>query len=146
MRRSAFLRLFLFVLALAVPTVLAQGTKAPGKGARKDILYVCACGDACACTTVSTKPGKCTCGKDLQGGHVVKVEKDEALVCMCGADCACKINSKDATKCTCGNTLKRVKLKATGLYFCNCGGACECNTLSDKAGKCGCGMALHKAS
>ncbi len=145
MRRSAFLRLLFFMLALAVPTVLAQGTKAPGKGARKDIVYVCACGDACTCTTVSTKPGKCSCGKDLQGGHVVKVEKDEALVCVCGTDCTCKLDAKDATKCSCGKAVKRVKLKGTGLYFCNCGGSCACNTVAPKPGKCGCGMALHKA-
>lgn len=28
--------------------------------------YVCACGDACSCKTISQKPGKCGCGKDLK--------------------------------------------------------------------------------
>jgi hypothetical protein len=145
MRRSTFLRLFLFVLALAVPSVMAHGGKAPRKGGRKDIVYVCACGDACTCGTVATKPGKCACGKGLQGGHVVEIDQDEALVCMCGVGCSCEIDSKDATKCACGKPLKRAKLKGTGLYFCNCGGTCTCNTVSSKPGKCGCGMALHKA-
>lgn len=145
MRRSAFLRLFLFVLALAVPAALAHDAKVPGKAARKDAIYVCTCGEACPCSTVALAPGKCSCGKDLQGGHVVKVEKDEALVCVCGPSCTCKLDPKDATKCTCGKAIKRVALKGTGLYFCNCGGSCACNTVSAKPGKCGCGMALHKA-
>ena len=143
-RRSALLRLVLFVLTLVLPTLTAHDHSKQA-GARRDVLYVCTCGDACACTTVSTKPGKCGCGKDLQGGHVVKVEKDEALVCVCGAECTCKLDAKDATKCTCGKALKRVSLKGTGIYFCNCGGSCTCNTLADKTGQCGCGMTLHKA-
>ncbi len=28
-------------------------------------LYVCACGEGCTCKTVSDKPGKCACGKEL---------------------------------------------------------------------------------
>jgi hypothetical protein len=28
--------------------------------------YVCACGEACPCKTISQKPGKCGCGKDLK--------------------------------------------------------------------------------
>ncbi|MCP5531870.1 MAG: hypothetical protein H7A48_01735 [Akkermansiaceae bacterium] len=27
--------------------------------------YVCDCGPDCTCTTVSDKPGKCGCGRDL---------------------------------------------------------------------------------
>ena len=28
--------------------------------------YVCACGESCPCKTISQKPGKCGCGKDLK--------------------------------------------------------------------------------
>jgi hypothetical protein len=28
--------------------------------------YACACGAGCACGTISQKPGKCTCGKDMK--------------------------------------------------------------------------------
>lgn len=34
--------------------------------------YACACGPECDCQTISQKPGKCGCGKDL-----VKVGKDK---------------------------------------------------------------------
>ena len=33
---------------------------APAKG-----KYACACGDGCNCGSVSQKPGKCGCGKDM---------------------------------------------------------------------------------
>lgn len=29
-------------------------------------LYICGCGPDCKCNTISDKPGKCTCGKELQ--------------------------------------------------------------------------------
>lgn len=112
---------------------------------RADVLYTCACGPECHCTSASTRPGNCTCGKPLKGGHVVKVEGTAALVCMCGEKCKCRIDPKDATLCGCGQALKRVELKGTGLYFCNCGGSCACNTLSAEPGTCGCGMALKQA-
>jgi hypothetical protein len=28
--------------------------------------YACACGEACNCGTISQKPGKCACGKDMK--------------------------------------------------------------------------------
>jgi hypothetical protein len=28
--------------------------------------YMCACGDACKCDTISQKPGKCACGKEMK--------------------------------------------------------------------------------
>lgn len=45
-------------------TVASQELSAPQQG-----KYACGCGEACKCNTVSQKPGKCSCNKDL-----VKVE------------------------------------------------------------------------
>ena len=28
--------------------------------------YACACGEGCACGTISQKPGKCSCGKEMK--------------------------------------------------------------------------------
>ena len=28
--------------------------------------YVCACGEACKCDSISQNPGKCTCGKEMK--------------------------------------------------------------------------------
>ncbi len=43
--------------------------KADGWEKEKEIktagLYVCACGPSCKCDTISDKPGKCGCGKEL---------------------------------------------------------------------------------
>jgi hypothetical protein len=92
----------------------------------------------------STEPGTCGCGKDLEAGHVLKIEGDEAIVCTCGADCTCSLDPEDETKCACGKAVKRVSLKGTGLYFCNCGGSCNCNTVSAEPGECECGMEFKK--
>ncbi len=133
-------------LALSLPLMAAE-SKAPAKKAatRHDVLYVCECGDSCACNTVGAKAGKCKCGKELVAHHVVKMEGTEALVCACPSGCTCKLDEQDATKCGCGKAIRRVDLKGTGLYFCNCGGSCACNTVLAKPGKCKCGMDLNKA-
>jgi len=118
-------------------SLFAKGDKEPGS-----VLYVCNCGEQCKCNTVSTRPGKCSCGADLVPMHVLKIEKDEAVLCTCGKDCACKIDPNDPTKCGCGKPVKRVSIK--GMYVCNCGADCKCNTVSDKPGKCKCGGDLKK--
>lgn len=112
---------------------------------RKDVLYVCNCGDQCKCNTVSTAPGKCSCGSPLKAGHVVKSEGNDVLLCPCDEGCQCESDAKDPAKCGCGKALRRVSLKGTGLFFCNCGGSCTCNQVSDKPEKCRCGMDLKKA-
>ena len=108
-------------------------------------IYWCNCGPDCKCNSVSTQPGKCSCGKEMVGGHVIWVEGNTALACTCGPDCSCKIDPNDHSKCGCGKPVKKIDLKGTGLYFCNCHGACGCNTISDKPGSCKCGMPLHQA-
>ena len=109
---------------------------------RKDVLYTCNCGASCKCNTISTKPGKCTCGSPLKWGHVLKIEGNEALLCQCKEGCQCKLDPKDPSKCGCGMQVKRVNLAGSGIYFCNCGGSCLCNTVSQEPGKCKCGMNL----
>ena len=109
------------------------------------VIYWCDCGPECKCNAVSLKPGKCSCGKEMVGGHVVFTEGNTALVCTCGPTCTCKIDPKDHAKCGCGKPVKKINLEGTGLYFCNCGGSCGCNTISDKPGACKCGMPLHQA-
>jgi hypothetical protein len=112
---------------------------------RHDVVYVCNCGPACDCNTVSTTAGKCSCGKDLVSAHLVKVEGDEGLLCMCGKDCTCTVDANDPAKCACGKDLRRISFKGTGLYYCNCGGSCTCNHVSDKPGTCTCGMELKQS-
>lgn len=134
----------LMVVAVALMLagfVIALTAQAEDKGAGS-ILYVCNCGKDCKCNTVSTQPGKCSCGGELVPMHVLKIEKDEALLCTCGKDCTCKINPDDPTKCGCGKPVKRVSLK--GMYVCGCGPDCNCNTVSDQPGKCKCGRDLKK--
>lgn len=122
-------------------TAAVSAVDAPAEG-RHDIVFVCDCGRECACKSVATAAGKCTCGKDLKWAHVVKVEGDEALLCTCAEGCSCAIGKADATTCGCRQDLRRVSLKETGLYFCNCGGSCTCNHVSSKPGTCRCGMEL----
>lgn len=120
----------------------AGAEKAPQQSS---VIYWCNCGPECKCNAVATKPGKCGCGKEMAGGHVLFIEGSTALVCPCGPDCTCKIDPKDHSKCGCGKAVKKIDLKGTGLYFCNCAGACGCATVSDKPGTCKCGMELHQA-
>jgi hypothetical protein len=83
-----------------------------------DEVYVCGCGEACPCLTMSGKPGKCSCGKDLVKGEVTKVEKGKATV---------MVNGKEQV------------FPTKGKYVCACGSKCNCNTISQSPGKCGCG-------
>ncbi len=46
-----------------------------GRVERHGVLYTCSCGQNCNCKSVSTKPGKCDCGRPLKWSHVLKIEK-----------------------------------------------------------------------
>lgn len=142
--RRLLLVLALFTLAGAVGCA-GHRSAGTGGGEKNDVIYTCACGPQCHCGSVSLNPGKCTCGKELTPGHVLKVEGTEALVCQCGKDCSCQLDPKDSSKCGCGKQVKRVDLAGKDVYFCNCMGSCTCNNLSDMPGKCRCGMNLKKA-
>lgn len=142
-------RLFLLSITVLLAGALlgACASMGGGKGAagRRDAIYWCACGSDCKCNSVSTHPGKCACGKEMAGGHVIFMEGTTALVCACGPHCSCKIDPNDHGKCGCGKPVKRIDLTGTGIWFCNCGGSCGCNTVSDKPGTCTCGMPLRQA-
>jgi hypothetical protein len=131
-------------LVAAVLAVAGIAATAPAKEAVVGNLYVCNCGPDCKCNVVAVKAGKCKCGQNLVVLHALKVEGSDALLCTCGEKCKCEIDAKDPTKCGCGKPVRKVSLKATGVYFCNCGGACTCNTFSDKPAKCKCGMPLKR--
>jgi hypothetical protein len=104
--------------------------------------YVCNCKDDCKCNFVAKKPGKCNCGSDLVGMHVLAIEKGTGIFCRCGTDCTCERNKSDSSKCSCGKSVKMVSLK--GKYICACGPDCNCGTISDKPGKCHCGKDLKQ--
>ena len=88
-----------------------------------DEVYVCACGEGCPCETISSRQGKCSCGKNLALGKVVKVESDKATISVNGTERS---------------------FKTTGKYQCACGPKCTCNTISQKPGECGCGKEMSK--
>jgi hypothetical protein len=144
MKTKVFLVVALLVLTVSAGLVLAAVAERNAKeeAAGGSLLYVCNCGEQCKCNTVSTKPGKCSCGQDLVALRVLKIDKDNAVLCTCGKDCSCKISETDPTKCGCGKPVRMASLK--GLYVCNCGAGCSCNTISDQPGKCRCGNDLRK--
>jgi len=88
-----------------------------------DEVYVCGCGEACDCGTMSRNPGNCVCGKPMVKTKVTKVEKSMISVegqtktynsvgkytCACGPDCKCDTISQKPGKCTCGKEMKEVK-------------------------------------
>ena len=45
------------------------------KGFKMQGKYFCACGAGCNCGTISQKPGKCVCGKDMQEVKAKKSKK-----------------------------------------------------------------------
>ena len=114
-----------FTMALAT-LALADKTKMTAKVG--DQLYVCACGEACPCDTMSRNPGQCTCGKDLVKTKVTKVEKGmitvesrkkpfisvAKYVCDCGPECKCDTISQNPGNCTCGKKMKMVEVTPKG--------------------------------
>lgn len=123
----------LFVLAAVGMVVAADKSKQ---------YYVCNCKDDCKCNTISKEPGKCKCGNDLVGMHLLAIEKDTAKFCRCGVDCNCELSKTDQNMCGCGKPVKMVSLK--GKYVCACGDKCNCGAISDSPGKCGCGKEMKQ--
>jgi len=117
--------IFVVVFTLAFVTfAVADKTRMEVKVG--DELYVCACGEACPCDTMSRNAGQCSCGKDMVKTKVTKVEKGKITVasrgkpfisvgkyaCDCGPDCKCDTISQNPGNCTCGK--KMVEVKAGG--------------------------------
>jgi hypothetical protein len=111
----AFAVVFAFVF---IGTAAADTKIAFKKG---DEVYVCGCGAGCPCLTMSKKPGKCPCGKDLVKTTIDKVKKGKAYVTVDG---------------------KTQIFKTTGKYACACGAGCDCGTISQKPGECVCGKPM----
>ena len=85
-----------------------------------DTVYVCGCGAECKCASVSAKPGKCKCGKDLVKTTVAKVDGDQLTVKLASGEQA-----------------------FTAPYKCGCEG-CNCTPAALAPGKCKCGKELVK--
>ena len=113
----------LFVLTMVVFSYAAEkGTLSLKVG---DERYVCNCGEKCACNTISSNQGKCTCGNDMVKAKVVKVGKGTA-------DFKAEGWAKART------------FKTVGKYMCNCSPDCKCGTISQNPGKCTCGSEMKK--
>jgi hypothetical protein len=112
--RLAFLVVFVAMAMAVVAFAASNGVMDVKPG---DEIYVCGCGEACSCDTMSRNPGKCSCGKDLIKVKVTKVEN--GMVYVDGGKKA---------------------YKQTGKYTCGCGPACKCDTISQNPGKCTCGQ------
>lgn len=111
-------------LVFAVTAGLALAQSGPESSIKVgDAVYACGCGAGCNCGTMSSKAGKCGCGKQMVKTSVTKVEGGKAYYQMNG---------------------KEVSASTTAKYACSCGSACQCGTISQKPGSCGCGMALKK--
>lgn len=117
------LSVLLLALGVAVLAAAAGGKKLDVKVG--DSYYVCNCGDACPCDTISGKEGKCSCDKPLVKAKVTKAEGDKAFFKADGWD-------------------KEREFALVGKYACACGPECKCDTISQNPGKCPCGAELKK--
>jgi hypothetical protein len=124
MKRTLFLPLVL-ILTAALATFALAGAKGKMDLKAGDEVYVCGCGEACPCTTMSHNAGKCSCGKDLVKAKVSKVEGDTASVKAEGWD-------------------KARAFKTVAKYTCACPPSCPCDTISQNPGKCTCGKDMKK--
>lgn len=138
--QEAFMKKAWGIVIVAVFAVMAVGLVVAADKSRQ--YYVCNCKDDCACNAISKEPGKCKCGSELVGMHLLAIEKDTAVLCRCGTECTCERSKEDPGKCGCGKPVKMVGLK--GKYVCGCGGDCKCDTISDKPGTCACGKELKQ--
>ncbi len=118
-------RLQLAILAMTFAVGLAAAVYAEGeKFAAKvgDSIYVCACGAACKCGTLSSSEGSCGCGRNMVKATVSKVDAERVYYSVEG---------------------KELSAPIMGEYRCDCGN-CRCNAVSQKPGRCGCGGKMIK--
>jgi hypothetical protein len=118
MKRGLMALVAALIMTFAVAAVAEKGLPVYKTG---DAVYVCACGKACGCNTLSRKAGKCGCGVELTKSVVAKVDGDKIHVTVKGEDQVFSAKAK---------------------YTCACGGGCNCGTISQKPGNCACGKAM----
>jgi hypothetical protein len=115
--------LFIFLTAVVLAVLIVSIAFAETKGKMElkvgEEIYACNCGPACQCDTLSTAPGKCTCGKEMVKAKVVKVEEGKVVLMSEGWD-------------------KERTFKAAGKYVSNCPtpSGCQGTSISQKAGTC----------
>ena len=122
--RKTVMMLITLVFLITSLTVFAQEkeeTKQVFKAG--DTIFVCQCGKACNCGTMSYKAGNCGCGKELIKTTVARTENGRVFY---------KLDEKEFSA------------PSTGRYVCPCGTGCGCGTVSQKPGKCACGKQLKK--
>jgi hypothetical protein len=122
MKKALIILPILLLVVLGVAFALEKGKLELKVG---DERYVCGCGEGCACFTISSNAGKCSCGKDLIKAKVVKVDKGTADFMAEGWK-------------------KPITFKTVGKYACACGAECKCDTISQNPGKCSCGKEMKK--
>jgi hypothetical protein len=118
MKKGLMALITAIIMAISVVAVAEKGLSGYKAG---DEVYVCACGKACGCNTMSHKTGKCGCGVELTKSVVTKVDGDRIHVTVKGEDQVFSAKAK---------------------YVCACGEGCNCGTISQKPGKCACGKAM----
>jgi len=125
MKKTVLLTLSLLFVFAAVSLVLAAKGPAGMFAAKAgDTIYVCGCGEGCACGSLGKKEGTCSCGRKLVKTTVTKVEKGKVFYTVDG---------------------KVLSAPMQGKYACGCGDGCDCGSVSQKpGGKCSCGKNMVK--
>lgn len=123
MRKIFMLLSILGILAITVPGIATAKEEVKQSLKTGDTIYVCKCGKACDCGTMSYKEGKCGCGKELVKATVTKTEDGKVFYTLDGNE---------------------FSAPAKGKYMCACGSGCGCGTVSQKPGKCACGKKMKK--
>lgn len=70
------------------------------------LALVCACGEACSCTSISEEdPTRCTCGE-----AVLEVSLEGKFICDCGPSCPdCSRIAEEPGACECGKSRRRME-------------------------------------
>lgn len=128
MRRSVSIAVVVLLVAALASLCVAAGSRGKMELKAGDEIYACACGEACACLTMSNNAGKCTCGKDMVKAKVSSIEDGKAMLkaeawdkprpfklaaqyaCACPPECTCNTQSQNPGKCTCGKDMKKVEM------------------------------------
>jgi len=126
MKKIVLLAVSLLLLFAAVSLVFAaKGPSGTFEAKAGDTIYVCGCGEGCACGSLAKKEGTCSCGKELVKTTVTKVENGKIFYTLDG---------------------KEVSAPTQGKYACGCGEGCNCGSISQKPGKCGCDKDMVKVN